>query len=328
MIIFRYNKYMKNIELIKQILFTILDILTISILVITFYITIPLKSPVTTVTIPKGSVTNIIKTLQNRGFSLSPIDIYLLVAIGEPKSGELKIKRGYLNRIDFLYKLTNSVTEKFNIVTLIPGETKEIFFKNLAKKYKLNYKKLYSSYLKYSSYSEAGIIPDTYHIPKDIDEDKIIKILVRDSEKRYRKIALKEFKRYDKNEFRLYLIIASIIQKEAGNREEMGKISSVIYNRLRRGMPLQMDGTLNYGIYSHTKVTPKRIKSDRSGFNTYLNRGLPPYPICSVSIDALYSALYPDKSDYLFFMKNGKGGHDFSSSYRGHLKNIERAKKR
>ena len=319
---------MKHSQLIKQILFTILDILTISIFLIIFYITIPVKSPLKTVLIPKGSVTKIIKTLQKKNFNLSSIDIYLLVAIGEPKSGDLTIKESYINRIDFLHKLTTSVIEKFNIVTLIPGETKEIFLKNLAKKYKLDYKKLYSSYLKYSPYPEAGIIPDTYHIPKNIDEDRVMKILISNSQRRYKKIALKEFKKYDKKEFGLYLIVASIIQKEAGTKEEMKKISSVIYNRLKKGMPLQMDGTLNYGIYSHIKVTPKRIRNNKSGFNTYLNRGLPPYPICSVSIDAIYSALYPYKSSYLFFMKNGKGGHDFSSSYKEHLKNVKRAKER
>ncbi len=315
---------MKHSQLIKLILFTILDILTISIFLIIFYITIPIKPPIKKVIIPKGSVTNIIRTLQKEGFNLSSIDIYLLVAIGEPKSGELNIKEDYINRIDFLYKLTNSVKERFNIVTLIPGETKDIFLKIISKKYKLNYKKLYSSYLKYSPYPEAGIIPDTYHIPKDIDEDRLMKILISNSQRRYKKIALKEFKKYDKKEFGLYLIVASIIQKEAGTKEEMGKISSVIYNRLKRGMPLQMDGTLNYGRYSHIKITSKRIRSDKSGFNTYLNRGLPPYPICSVSIDAIYSALYPDKSNYLFFMKNGKGGHNFSSSYKEHLKNVKR----
>jgi len=61
----------------------------------------------------------------------------------------------------------------------------------------------------------------------------------------------------------------------------MPKISSVIYNRLKRGMPLQMDGTLNYGLYSHVRVTPERIREDRSPFNTYLNRGIPPYPVSS-----------------------------------------------
>jgi len=103
-------------------------------------------------------------------------------------------------------------------------------------------------------------------------------------------------------------------------------VASVIYNRLKIDMPLQMDGTLNYGEYSHIKVTPKRIKNDKSRFNTYLNKGLPPYPICSVSIDAINASLNPQKTDYLYFMKNKQGVHDFTNSYREHLKNINRAK--
>jgi len=317
---------MKNSQLLYKVAYAILNFIIIGIISLVFYSTIPIDIPTKTTKLPKGSVTNIIKSLQKQGYKLSTIDTYLLVAIGQPKIGELNIVKGKINRIDFLYKLTKA-TEAFNIITLIPGETREIFFKNISKKYKLDYQKLDGNYSKYSTYPEAGIIPDTYHLPKGVKEDKLISFLVKSSEKRYKKLALQELKRYDKKEWLIYLTIASIIQKEAGNIEEMPKISSVIYNRLKKDMPLQMDGTLNYGKYSHIKVTPKRIKTDKSKFNTYLNKGLPPYPICSVSIDAIKSAIHPDKSNYLFFMKNRKGGHDFTNSYKEHLKNINRAKK-
>jgi UPF0755 protein len=318
---------MKNSQLINKVLFTALDIIYIIIVSAVFYITIPLVIPQKTVTLPRGSVTNTIKSIEKQGFKLSIIDTYLLVAIGQPKSGALNIKEKRLNRIDFLYRLTTSTAKAFDIITLIPGETKTIFLKELAKKYNLDYNKLDTNYSKYSPYPEAGIIPDTYHVPKGIKEDKLISFLVKSSQKRYKKLALDELRRYDEKEWVLYLTIASIIQKEAANNQEMPKISSVIYNRLKKDMPLQMDGTLNYGEYSHIKVTPKRIKEDKSGFNTYLNRGIPPYPVCSVSIDAIKSALHPDKSNYLFFMKNRDGVHDFTSSYKKHLKNIARAKR-
>ncbi len=323
---------MKNLQLINKIYFTILDIIAIAIATVMFYITIPLDVPQTIfdkgVKLPKGSVTNTIKSLQKQGFKLSIIDTYLLVAIGQPKVGEIELKREQINRIDFLYKLTIFAKQDFNIITLIPGETKELFFDNIANKYNLNYKNLDGNYSKYSFYPEAGIVPDTYHVPKGIKEEKLIKFLIESTERRYKKIALKELKRYNKKEWLVYLTVASIVQKEAANRAEMPKIASVIYNRLKRDMPLQMDGTLNYGRYSHIKVTPERIKEDKSKFNTYLNRGLPPYPICSVSLNAIEAAIYPDKNSYLFFMKNGDGVHDFSNSYQEHLKNVERAKRR
>ncbi len=57
------------------------------------------------------------------------------------------------------------------------------------------------------------------------------------------------------------------------------------------------------GLYFHVRVTPERIREDRSPFNTYLNRGIPPYPVSSVSIDAIISAIHPEETDFLFFVQ-------------------------
>jgi len=318
---------MKKSQLLYNIAFAIFDLIIIAIITLVFYTTIPLKIETKTIKLPKGSVTNTINFLHNKGYNLSWVDKYLLVSIGQPKSGELNIgNKRVMNRIDFLHKLT-SAKGAFDIITLIPGETKEIFFQNLSKKYHLDINKLNESYLKYSPYLEAGILPDTYHVPKGIKEDKLIKFLVNFTQKKYEKLAKEELHRYNQKEWLVYLTIASIIQKEAANNKEMPKVSSVIYNRLKKNMPLQMDGTLNYGKYSHIKVTPKRIKEDKTPFNTYLYKGLPPYPVSSVSITAIKSALHPEDSNYLFFVKNKNGVHDFSSTYEEHIKNINRAKK-
>jgi len=313
---------MKNLR-INRIISIFLKITTVVIISIVIYITIPLNVPKKVVKLPKGSITNTINSLKEQGFNLTFIDKYLLILMGQPKTGEIVIDTPRINRIDFLKKIIDAKGDFYKI-TLIPGETKEIFFKKLAKNYNLDYNKLLLEYKKFSPYQEAGILPDTYHIPTSINEGKLIKFLVNETEKKYKKIALKELKRYDKREWLIYLIVASIIQKEAANIEEMPKISSVIYNRLKRDMPLQMDGTLNYGEYSHTKVTPKRIKEDKSPFNTYLNRGLPPYPVSSVSIEAIKSAIHPAKTDFLFFVKNKNGTHSFSKTYKEHLKNIKK----
>jgi UPF0755 protein len=107
----------------------------------------------------------------------------------------------------------------------------------------------------------------------------------------------------------------------------MPLVSSVIHNRIEKGMLLQMDGTLNYGKYSHVKVTSKRIKEDSSVFNTYKNKGVPSIPVCNVSFDAIRAAVFPAKTSYLYFMKNKNNKHDFSSNYSTHLRNIKRATK-
>jgi UPF0755 protein len=116
--------------------------------------------------------------------------------------------------------------------------------------------------------------------------------------------------------------MASIIQKESNSVKEMPLISSVIYNRLEKNMRLQMDGTLNYGKYAHTIVTPERIRTDESLYNTYKHKGLPPAPLSTVSIEALESAYSPKSSDYLFFMLNKDGSHNFAATYAEHLVNI------
>lgn len=105
-------------------------------------------------------------------------------------------------------------------------------------------------------------------------------------------------------------------------------VSSVIYNRIKKGMKLQMDGTLNYGKYSHVKVTPKRIKNDNSIYNTYKHAGVPPLAICNVSFDAIKAAIFPAKTNYLYFMRSKNGKHDFTRHYSTHLRNIKRATKR
>ena len=105
----------------------------------------------------------------------------------------------------------------------------------------------------------------------------------------------------------------------------MKYISAVIYNRLKKHMKLQMDGSLNYGIYSHTPITSKRIKFDKSFYNTYKYFGLPKEPVCVVSKEAIISAIFPANVKYLYFVKCKKH-HLFSTTYKAHLRNIKKCR--
>ncbi len=316
---------MKFINLLSKLISFFLAITILIVIALIFYFSMPIKTT-QKVILPKGSITKVVEHLKKQGYNLTILDTYLLAyGLDSPKSGTLLIGGEEMSRITFLKKLSTA-KEAINVVTLIPGETKVIFLEELAKNQALDIDKLNKAYNEFSSYKEAGILPETYHLAKNIDEKKLIKILVKQSEVEYKKLATKYLKEYNKQEWNKVLTIASIIQKEAANKEEMPIIASVIYNRLKIGMALQMDGTLNYGKYSHIKVTPKRIKTDKSGFNTYLNRGLPPYPICSVSKNAILATLKPKHTNYLYFMKNKSGVHDFTSSYQEHLRNINKAK--
>jgi len=289
-----------------------------------FYTTLPLKTT-QTLYVPQGSIGSIISQLTKKGYELSKIDSYILRFMGTPKSGWIFIGKNELNRIDFLYKLTNAKA-MIRKVTLIPGETSELFFEALAKKLELDKNRLKTYYKEFSPYPEAGIYADTYFVPYGIREKHLMHFLVRESEKKYRNISEKIYGNYNTEQWLKVLIIASIIQKEAANDKEMPLVASVIYNRLKKGMRLQMDGTLNYGKYSHVKVTPERIKNDLSTFNTYKHKGLPESPIGAVSFSAIRAAIKPAKTNYLYFMKNKEGVHDFTHTFKEHRKNIKKVR--
>lgn len=208
-------------------------------------------------------------------------------------------------------------------IVVYAGETHEEVTKRLANDLKLDKKKLDEMYVSLSRFKEADIFSGHYQIARKAKEESVMIYLFDVSKKMLDLFVEKTFTNTpDTFELKVLLTIASIIQKESNLIEEMPIISAVIYNRLQKNMKLQMDSTLNYGEYSHTIVTPERIKSDTSYYNTYKHKGLPPAPLGTISIDALRAAMFPAKNDHLFFMLKPDGGHKFCASYEEHLENI------
>lgn len=304
----------------------IFEIVLIIILSFMYYLNQPISSP-KVIYIPKGSINKIISQMQEKNYNVSKLDSIILRFIGTPQSGWINIGKTKSTRGDFLYKLTTAKAALVDI-TLIPGETTYVFLHQLANKLSLDVNKLKYEFEKQTYIQEGAFIPDTYKIPIGITEEMLIKILLSKSLAKMKKFSFKVFGKFNEKKWFHFVTIASIIQKESANIDEMPLISSVIYNRLKKNMKLQMDGTLNYGKYSHVRVTPSMIKNDTSSYNTYKNKGLPALPVCNVSIDAIKAAIFPLKSDYLYFMKNANGVHDFSCNYSTHLTNIKHATKR
>lgn len=244
--------------------------------------------------------------------------------IGKPQSGWIDLKSTKMTKIEFLYKITVSKAA-LKKVTLIPGETYYFFLQSLAKTLNISTFELFKSYSKLAYKKDGNIIADTYHLPLGMNEEQLIVHLLSITQEKYEKLSNKIFGEYNQKNWYNYVTIASIIQKEAASKEEMTKVSSVIYNRLKKDMKLQMDGTLNYSKYSHVKVTPAMIKNDTSDYNTYKYKGLPENPLCAIGFDAIKAAIFPVKSDYLYFMKSYDGTkHNFASSYSKHIKNIKK----
>jgi len=254
------------------------------------------------------------------------LDSYILRLIGSPQNGWIDLKSNKNTKADFLYKLTTSKAA-LQKVTLIPGETTHVFLNELATKLNLNAAKLLKEYKQQAPLPEGVLVPETYQIPVGIDEHMIVKLLLRLSLYRTKQLSYKIFGTYNEKRWFHYVAVASIIQKESANNDEMPIVSSVIYNRIRKGMLLQMDGTLNYGKYSHTKITAKRIREDMSIYNTYKHKGVPKTPVCTVSFEAIKAAIFPAKTEYLYFVKSKSGAHKFACNYSTHLANIRHATK-
>ena len=306
-----------------QIFLMICDVILIIIMSLMFHISAQMTSS-KVVYVPKGSVTQIITYLQENNFAISKnVDKYLLYLIGQPQSGWINVRENVLTRGDFFYKLSHAKAA-MKALTLIPGETTIVFLQHCAKEFHLSFEKLSEIYHQASPYKEGLLVPDTYNIPMGISEKHLIYYLVHESEIRQKKNAYKIFGEYNKEKWYKYLIVASIIQKESANKAEMPIVSSVIYNRLRKGMKLQMDGALKYGLYSHQKITPQRIKEDKTKYNTYRWKGLPDKAVCSVSMDAIAAAIFPKKTKYLYFVKNNKGVHSFSETFSQHKRNVKK----
>ncbi|MDT8338443.1 MAG: endolytic transglycosylase MltG [Sulfurimonas sp.] len=303
----------------------IFEIVLIIMLSFIYYLNKPMKSP-QVIYIPTGSINKIITHLSDKNFNVGKLDSLLLRVMGSPQSGWINIGATLSTRGDFLYKLTTAKAALQN-VTLIPGETTHIFLDQLSSELNLKRDILQKEYELQSKHIEGAFVPNTYSLPMGITEKMAIKILLGESLSQMKSLSMKIFGNYNEKKWFHFVTIASIIQKESANIEEMPLVSSVIYNRLKKGMKLQMDGTLNYGKYSHIRVTPKMIKDDNSAYNTYLHSGIPAAPVCNVSFDAIKAAIFPAQTDFLYFMKSKSGTHNFSRNYSTHLVNIKRATK-
>ncbi|MFF4232946.1 endolytic transglycosylase MltG [Streptomyces sp. NPDC001820] len=118
--------------------------------------------------------------------------------------------------------------------------------------------------------------------------------------------------------------IASIVQAEADTPKDMGRVARVIYNRLAKGMPLQMDSTLNYALNRSTLDTTAADTKIDSPYNSYERPGLPPTPIGNPGEQAMHAAINPTPGNWLYFVTVAPGDTRFTAGYREHRRNVER----
>lgn len=309
-----FKKYRRHILYFEMFLLLFLLALT--------YNFVPVKGRVSTFYIPESNIQSVVETLEKYGYTVTLIDRLMLQLIRTPERGWYSVDTKMHSRLLFYEYLYKKRAEMMDVV-VFAGETSVELSERLANDIKLDGKKLLRHYKRLSLFQEADIFAQRYTVARKADEKRVMEYLFHISSKQLKAFEKTHFSdNVDEMTLKVLLTIASIIQKESNSVREMPLISSVIHNRLEKGMRLQMDSTLNYGEYSHVIVTPERIRSDESYYNTYKYKGLPPAPLSTVTPEALKAALLPDKSDYIYFMLTPSGEHNFSVTYEEHLESI------
>lgn len=164
---------------------------------------------------------------------------------------------------------------------------------------------------------EGYLFPETYAFGPESSQERLIQTMVRQAKKRLTPELLAQALEVNLNQHQL-LTLASIIQKEAGNKAEMPIISSVFHNRLKLGMRLQADPTVTYGLTEFSGRITKKHLATETPYNTYRISGLPAGPIACPGADALHAAANPADTDYLYFAAKGDLTHEFSRTLEEH----------
>jgi UPF0755 protein len=168
---------------------------------------------------------------------------------------------------------------------------------------------------------EGFLFPDTYKIAKGLSTEELLRIM---SDRLWSVWATETRGPASKRDIMEIINIASIIEREALFDNEKPLVSSVIYNRLEKGMPLQCDVTIRYPLDNYgVHLTYEDLKLD-SPYNSYLYEGLPPTPICSPGLASIRAALDPAKTDDLFFVAMNNGRHKFSPTLKEHNKAVHK----
>ena len=173
---------------------------------------------------------------------------------------------------------------------------------------------------------EGSLLPETYYFPRGGSRDALI--LQMEKAMRQTLDQLWDNRAPNlplQNQYEA-LVLASIVEKETGVATERALVASVFINRLNKNMRLQSDPTIIYGL-KKGQVLGRPIRKSEikkpTAYNTYVIRGLPPTPIANPGLHALEATLNPAKTDYLYFVADGKGGHVFAKTLSAHNKNVE-----
>ncbi|MBN2126167.1 MAG: endolytic transglycosylase MltG, partial [Deltaproteobacteria bacterium] len=173
---------------------------------------------------------------------------------------------------------------------------------------------------------EGYLYPDTYHFARGIPVQRIIDTMV----KRFHELVdpLQDRARQVGMELEEVISLASIVEKETGLARERPLIASVFLNRLKRGMRLESDPTVIYGLKDFDGNLTREDLRHNTPYNTYTRRGLPPGPIANPGLDSIRAVLSPAETNYLYFVSKNDGSHHFSATLAEHNRAVVKYQKK
>lgn len=180
-----------------------------------------------------------------------------------------------------------------------------------------------------TTYPEGTLLPETYLYTKGETREELVKRMQNAMDQALEKLWSARAPDFPLKSKQEVVIFASIVEKETGVPAERPRVASVFFNRLQTGMKLQSDPTVIYALTKGQKplgrlLTTKDLEETNSPYNTYRYEGLPPGPIANPGIASLQAVFAPEKTDYLYFVADGTGGHAFAKSLDDHNANVAR----
>jgi UPF0755 protein len=176
---------------------------------------------------------------------------------------------------------------------------------------------------------EGSLAADTQRFTRGTSREQIVKKLLADQKALVEEIWARRTNDLPLASIDEFVTLASIVEKETGIADERSRVAAVFINRLNKGMRLQSDPTILYGLYggkgkpADKPITQSDLKK-QTPYNTYLINGLPPTPIANPGRAALEAVANPSKTDDLYFVADGTGGHVFAKTLDEHNENVAR----
>ncbi len=168
---------------------------------------------------------------------------------------------------------------------------------------------------------EGFLFPDTYRIYNNTKTEDIIFKMLSNFDQKLDKKLRDDIVKQEKTVYEI-ITMASLIEKEVRDEDDMRIVSGIFWNRIKRGQPLESCATLAYVLGVNKKQYTQADTQVDSPYNTYSHSGLPPGPICNPSLKAIKAAIYPIESNYNYFLTSSRDGRTiFSRTYQEHLRN-------